>query len=236
MIQAGTSSTGSAYTLAVLGWYWISSASALRITTWPGVQARLRPGTKASAPTGGSRPRRRTRSSLACAAPRSRFMPPWRSVCSSTSGLDQGWLLGATPSSSWRAMKATTSSWCGSVPGTRRVACCHQCWVSRKAWAQLRKGSRCQAGAAKRRSPGAPGATGMSAAAVCVGVVCCSMPSSSASGMRTRCSSSAWRLSGAPARWMAQSVPASNSDSGERPRPILATAASRQWPRVRSRA
>ena len=40
MIQADTISTGSAPTVAVVGAYWISSISALRNTTFPGVAAR----------------------------------------------------------------------------------------------------------------------------------------------------------------------------------------------------
>ena len=39
MIQAGTISTGSAWTVRVVGAYWISSISRLRNTTLPGVTA-----------------------------------------------------------------------------------------------------------------------------------------------------------------------------------------------------
>ena len=39
MIQAGTISTGSAYTVGVCGEYWISSISSLRRITLPGVAA-----------------------------------------------------------------------------------------------------------------------------------------------------------------------------------------------------
>ncbi len=43
MIQAGTSSTGSANTVSVVGLYWITSIRRLRNTTWPGVTATVSP-------------------------------------------------------------------------------------------------------------------------------------------------------------------------------------------------
>ena len=44
MIHDGTMKTGSAWTRGVAGAYWISSTSALRCTTLPGVTARSTPG------------------------------------------------------------------------------------------------------------------------------------------------------------------------------------------------
>ena len=43
MIQAGTTSTGSAWTSGVVGVYWMSSIRELRNTTLPGVAAMFLP-------------------------------------------------------------------------------------------------------------------------------------------------------------------------------------------------
>jgi hypothetical protein len=50
MIQAGTISTGSAWTSGVVGEYWISSISSFLKMTWPSVTATFSPTRKSSVP------------------------------------------------------------------------------------------------------------------------------------------------------------------------------------------
>ena len=75
MIHAGTIRMGSAWTLGVVGVYWISSIRRLRSTTLPGVTATSRPTTKRSVPAAGAPLMARSRSSSALSAPRTRFVP-----------------------------------------------------------------------------------------------------------------------------------------------------------------
>ena len=131
MIQAGTISTGSAPTVAVVGAYWISSISALRNTTLPGVAARSPPTVKSSVA------RRRAplpgRAGNYAARPRG-----WRRrlarVASITSGLSQGTLDGETRSSHCRTVKATMRSLCGSTPRGLRTTLSHHSSPSSTAW------------------------------------------------------------------------------------------------------
>ncbi len=152
MIQAGTISTGSACTSAVAGAYWMSSTRRLRSTTLPGVTATSRPTTKSSVPAGGAPPTRRSKSSTAWMAPRTRFMPPLACVWRSTTGLVGRKLPGENRSRSWRAAKATTCSWWRDTPATPWVAASHHSWPSRKDWCMRLKGQACHSGALKRRS------------------------------------------------------------------------------------
>ena len=110
MIHAGTISTGSGCTVAVVGAYWMSSIRLLRNTTWPGVTATSRPTTKFSAPAGGAPVSVRPMSWIAWVAPWTRLVPPLLSVRRSTMGLVGRKLPGENMSSNWRAAKATTCS------------------------------------------------------------------------------------------------------------------------------
>jgi hypothetical protein len=152
MIQAGTTSRGSACTVGVCGTYWISSIKPLRQTTLPAVVARWRPTAKSSVPAGGAPVCRRCTSSTQSCAPRRKFMPPSLAVRRSTSGLVQGRLAGEAMSSHWRVQKVISSPWCRSTPQTPRVASAHQASCMTKACCITLKGQCCQSGPAKRRS------------------------------------------------------------------------------------
>ena len=120
MIQAGTISTGSAPTFGVAGAYWISSISALRNTTLPGVTARFLPTVKPFA-----RVRRRLRRGLIVQEVvhpvARRLRPPVVRVASITSGLSQGTLDGDIRSSHCRTVNATMRSLRGLTPSGLRT-------------------------------------------------------------------------------------------------------------------
>ena len=201
MIQAGTIRTGSGRTLPVAGVYWMSSISALRITTLPGVTATSLPGSKPAASLSGLPCITWRTSSRKFRAPRTKLRPPSAMVARRISGFVQTKLDGETVSSIWRAANATTSEWALVTPGTAVVACRHHSSLSRKAWAKTLKGGRDHAGSSKRRSRGA-------------GFIQCSGAASLWLKAAADCASASPRP-GALARCKLQSIQASSSDAGE---------------------
>src|SRR4051794_6383975 len=155
MIQAGTISTGSGCTLAVVGSYWINSISSLRNTTLPRDDATVSPTTKSSALTG-SLPAETTRiqSLQKFCQPDTKFAPPLCCAFFSTSGLVAAKFDGDSTSSIWRTENSTIASFCLETPRTSVVASCHHCSPSRNACAIQLNGGLSHSGRAKRRSCG----------------------------------------------------------------------------------
>ena len=160
----------------------------------------------------------------------------------STSGLAHGRLDGAIMSSHWRPMNDTTASWCGSVPGTPLVAWRHQSSAITKACAHWLNGHWRHAGAAKRGSTTRVRARPVGSAACVVALVsgpatadCIASLKASVIERDSRIASSIC-LPGAVARCIAQSLQASHSDCGDRPKLMRARLAVRRRSRSRSGA
>ena len=109
-MQGGTISSGRRCTFGVDGAYWISSISALRYTTSPGVIARLRPTAKARASLIEMRPTRASaaRFDMPCA----RLAPSVATARFSTSGFVAGKFDGAIASTNWRVAKVSRCFCC----------------------------------------------------------------------------------------------------------------------------
>ncbi len=143
--------------------------------------------------------------------PRTRLAPRCVIVASITSGLSQGMFDGEARSSSCRAPKATSRSWCAETPGTLLAASCHHLSASVNACTMLRCGQSCQPDAANRGSSGwcspagtAPGTPGRASA------------DSRAAARHASAASSGCRP-GSLARCANQSHHASDSATGDRP-------------------
>ena len=105
MIVEGTISKGSARTLAVLGWYWISSNRWWRYTTAPGVTATSLPTAKGRAcgEAWSPAPCWASASIASLYRPVARLPPRVCQACCCTCGLSQGTFDGDSASSHWRA-------------------------------------------------------------------------------------------------------------------------------------
>ena len=128
LIHGGTTSSGRSNTFGVVGSYWMSSISALRNTTLPGVVPMLTPSSNAFASVIEMRswPLPRSMSSSRLLRPRTRFCPPDAIVSLNTSGLVSAKFDGASASMYWRVKKSTFRFVGSSSPSTLATFSCSQ--------------------------------------------------------------------------------------------------------------
>ena len=97
-------------TFAVCGWYWISSNTSVRLTTWPGVTAMFLPTSNSEVSTIVGMRGERAMSRTSWAEPLTRLAPPWSSVALSTAGLAAGKFVGASADTTLSVAKRTRCS------------------------------------------------------------------------------------------------------------------------------
>ena len=107
LIHGGTTTSGRACTVSVVGAYWMSSMSSFRYTTEPLLAATLTPTVNAFLSTSAGRPLLSRASSMTLRAPRCRFCPPVFIVSSITAGLRNGKFVGLIASQNCLAKNFT---------------------------------------------------------------------------------------------------------------------------------
>src|ERR1019366_2213162 len=155
LIIGGTISSGQRYTFSVTGWYWMSSNCSHECTTPPGVTARSRPTSNASAATIDGTRGGVDRSETRARKPRTTLWPPVSMSALAATGLSSGLLLGAAAAIRLlrRNLSRVSSRQPSSAPASSALA---DVPAAREAWTlRLSQGLPVQAGSEKRRSRGA---------------------------------------------------------------------------------
>ena len=152
LMHGGTMTSGRLCTVGVVASYWMSSISALRNTTLPGVTARLRPTANARSSVIVIRPRRV--SSTRLRSPFTRLSPSVATAFASTSGLVAGKFVGAMASTYWRVANSRRCLSAGGSGASRARSRRYSAYARYDCMTSAKYGCSRHALARKRRSPG----------------------------------------------------------------------------------